>query len=930
MAKTLVIVESPAKARTLERFLGDQYQVKASYGHVRDLPETSDQVPDEIRKKKWGRLGIDTDGDFKPYYVVPDDKRKHVAELKTALKGASEVMLATDPDREGESISWHLLQVLKPKVPVKRIVFHEITKKAIDQAVKDAHVVDDNLVRAQESRRILDRLYGYTVSPVLWKKVQTGLSAGRVQSVAVRIIVDREEERLAFRTARYSDLDARFAADGRSFGGTLARIGDVRIASGKDFDCNGALTGKNVRLLSEADAVALADVLDRNLPWTVTSVEAKPGIERPPAPFTTSTLTQEASRKLGFSTQRTMQSAQRLFQEGHISYHRTDSTTLGEEALADSSRAIREMFGDEYTGGPRRYQTKVKNAQEAHEAIRPTNFTSAAAALVSVVGGDDLRLYELIWKRTMASQMVDARVLRTTIEISANAANGELAIFTAAGKAIEFAGFRRAYVEGSDDPSAELEEQETLLPTLTVGERIAKTQTRVRLVALESKVHETSPPARYTEASLVKELERIGVGRPSTYAATIGTIERRGYVFRQGKALVPSFTAFAVTRLLREHFGDLVDVAFTAEMEEDLDQISRGEREWLDFIRQFYRGDAHHRGLEEAVKQAEERADYPLIDVGIEPDSGAMMCVRIGRYGPFLQLGEGGPGKTAGLPPTLPPADLTVERAMALVRAKAEGPRVLGVDPTTGMNVYAINGRFGTYVQLGEMPEKGSKEKPRRSSLTGALTESTVTLDEALKLLELPRELGLHAESGQPIVAGLGRFGPYVKHGDDYRSLEATDDLFTVDLERAVALLAAPKRSARQAAKRVIRKIEATDGGAALQVLEGRYGPYVTDGELNASIPRGSDPATLSLDEARALIEARRGAAPSPRRGRRGAGGASRRGRRPARPVEEAVAAPPQKAKVKAKAKATVKAKAKIKAKLKPEGVEPPLRKRAS
>ena len=892
MAKTLVIVESPAKARTLERFLGDKYQVKACYGHVRDLPESASQVPDEIRKKNWGRLGVDTDGDFKPYYVIPDDKRQRVNELKTALKGASEVMLATDPDREGESISWHLLQVLKPRVPVKRIVFHEITKKAIDQAVKDAHDVDDNLVRAQESRRILDRLYGYTLSPVLWKKVQTGLSAGRVQSVAVRLIVDREEERLAFQTARYSDLDAQFSADGRTFGGTLTRLGDARIASGKDFDSNGVLTGKNARLLSDADAAALVDVLNGHLPWTVTNVEAKPGIERPAAPFTTSTLTQEASRKLGFSTQRTMQSAQRLFQEGHISYHRTDSTTLSDEALAESARAIRELFGADYYSAPRRYTTKVKNAQEAHEAIRPTNFSSAAASLEDVLTGDDLKVYELVWKRTMASQMVDARVLRTTIEISAAAGNGEQAVFTASGRAIEFAGFRRAYVEGSDDPSAELEEQETLLPALTVGERIDREKTRVRLVGLEPKGHETSPPARYTEASLIKELERIGVGRPSTYAATIGTIERRGYVFRQGKALVPSFTAFAVTRLLREHFGDLIDVAFTAEMEEDLDQISRGEREWLDFIRQFYRGDTHHRGLEEAVKQAEDRAEYPLIDVGTNPDSGDMVRVRIGRYGPFLQLGEGGPGRTAGLPPTIAPADLTVEKSMALIRTKAEGPRLIGIDPKTGMNVYAIHGRFGAYVQLGETPEKGVKEKPKRSSLTGALTEATVTLDEALKLLELPRELGQHSESGQPIVAGLGRFGPYVKHGDDYRSLEATDDLFTVDLDRAVALFNAPKRSQRQATKRVIRTIEVPDGATALQVLDGRYGPYVTDGELNASIPKGTDPATLSLEGARELLEARRGAPPSTRRGRRATGGRAHSRRREARQGDKAVVPP--------------------------------------
>jgi DNA topoisomerase-1 len=579
-------------------------------------------------------------------------------------------------------------------------------------------------------------------------------------------------ERLAFRSARYSDLDAQFSAEGRTFTGTLTRLGDVRIASGKDFDASGVLTGRNVRLLSEAEAAALVATLTRNLPWSVTSVEAKPGVERPAAPFTTSTLTQEASRKLGFSTQRTMQAAQRLFQDGHISYHRTDSTTLSDEALTESARAIRELFGEEYYAAPRQYATKVKNAQEAHEAVRPTNFGSAAASLEGVLSGDDLRLYELIWKRTMASQMVDARVLRTAIEISAPADAGEQAVFTASGKAIEFAGFRRAYVEGSDDPAAGLEDQETLLPALTVGERIDDKQTRVRLTGLEPKHHETSPPARYTEASLIKELERIGVGRPSTYAATIGTIERRGYVFRQGKALVPSFTAFAVTRLLREHFGDLIDVAFTAEMEEDLDQISRGEREWLDFIRQFYRGDAHHRGLEEAVKQAEDRADYPLIDIGVDPESGAPIRVRIGRYGPFLQVGEGGPGKTASLPPALAPADLNAEKAMALVRAKAEGPRMLGVDPKTGMNVYAINGRFGAYIQLGETPESGVKDKPKRSSLTGSLTESTVTLEDGLKLLELPRELGLHPESGQSIVAGLGRFGPYVKHGDDYRSLE--------------------------------------------------------------------------------------------------------------------------------------------------------------
>jgi DNA topoisomerase-1 len=568
-----------------------------------------------------------------------------------------------------------------------------------------------------------------------------------------------------------------------------------------------------------------------------------------------------------------MQTAQRLFQDGHISYHRTDSTTLSEKALSESAEAIRELFGDNYYDGPRRYATKVKNAQEAHEAIRPANFQSTPTSLEGTLDRDDLRVYDLIWKRTMGSQMVDARVLRTSIEIAAGA-NGEMAVFTASGKVIEFAGFRRAYVEGSDDPIAELGEQESALPKLTVGDIVSgDVADRLHLRNVEAKGHETAPPARYTEASLIKELERAGIGRPSTYASTIGTIERRGYVFRQGKALVPSFTAFAVTRLLRTHFSDLIDVAFTAEMEEDLDEISRGEREWLDFIRQFYRGDRHHRGLEDAAKQAEERADYPLIDVGQDPESGQPIRVRVGRYGPFLQMGEGGPGNTASLPPTLPPADLSVEKAMTLIRAKAEGPRTLGAHPATGQNVYVIHGRFGPYVQLGENPEKGSKEKPKRSSLLPTMSESTITFDEGVRLLDLPRELGTHPESGQSVVAGLGRFGPYVRHGDDYRSLEASDDLFAVELPRALELLAAPKRSGRRqaAARRVIAKIEQPDGGVPLQVLEGRYGPYITDGDVNASVPKGMDPATLSLEDALALLEARRGAAPMGRKRRQAA-----------------------------------------------------------
>jgi len=539
MAKPLVIVESPTKAKTLGRFLGTKYRVEASYGHIRDLPESAASVPKEIKDKEWGRLGVDVESDFTPYYVVPAEKKKQVAHLKTAVKEASELLLATDPDREGESISWHLREVLQPKIPVRRLAFHEITEDAVNEALEHPSEINENLVRAQESRRILDRLYGYTLSPVLWKKVQTGLSAGRVQSVAVRLIVEREEERRAFHSAAYWDLEAKLRGEGREFVATLVRVAEKRIASGKDFDAStGVLKNQNVRLLDEAAAGELVEAVRANLPWQVTSVEAKPGVERPSPPFTTSTLTQEASRKLGFSTERTMQIAQRLFQGidlgdgemGLITYHRTDSTTLSDKALNESARVIKEMFGGEYYEGPRRYQTRVKNAQEAHEAIRPAAFNLAPSQIERALDPDDFRLYDLIWKRTMASQMVDARVLRTSIEFTAKGPGGEPAVFSASGKAIEFAGFRRAYVEGSDDPAAELEEQESILPQCKVGDRIDRDGTPVTLVDTESKRHDTLPPARFTEASLIKELERLGIGRPSTYAPTIATIVRRGRV----------------------------------------------------------------------------------------------------------------------------------------------------------------------------------------------------------------------------------------------------------------------------------------------------------------------------------------------------------------------------------------------------------------
>jgi DNA topoisomerase-1 len=887
-AKPLVIVESPAKAKTLGRFLGNKYRVEASYGHIRDLPESASDVPKEIKAKDWGRLGVDVDQDFTPYYVVPSDKRKQVAHLKTAMKEASELLLATDPDREGESISWHLTQVLKPRIPVHRIVFHEITENAVKEALDNPSDVNENLVRAQESRRILDRLYGYTLSPVLWKKVQTGLSAGRVQSVAVRLIVEREEERRAFRSAEYWDIEAAMKGEGREFVATLARINEQRIASGKDFDAQtGVLKNQNVRLLDGPTTQQFVEAVRANVPWTVTGVEQKPGVERPAPPFTTSTLTQEASRKLGFSTERTMQVAQRLFQgvdigngqmEGLITYHRTDSTTLSDKAINESARVIREMFGSEYYDAPRRYQTRVKNAQEAHEAIRPTDFRLAPSQLEGALDPDELRVYELIWKRTMASQMVDARVLRTTLEISAQGPAGETAVFTASGKAIEFAGFRRAYVEGSDDPAAELEEQEAILPQCKVGDRIHRDgSTPVTLVAAEPKRHETVPPARFTEASLIKELERLGIGRPSTYAPTIATIVRRGYVFRQGKALVPSFTAFAVTKLLREHFGDFVESDFTAEMEDDLDEISRGEREWVAFLKQFYYGDRKHRGLLPAVEHGAEKADYPVLDLGVDPESGEAVRVRIGRFGPFVQMAEGGPGRTASLPEDVAPADLTVDKALELVRAKAEGPRTLGVDPATDQNVYVMNGRYGAYVQLGETPEKvrsskvkgqSGAEKPKRASLQAGMTDATVTLEEALKLLSLPRVVGIHPDDNEPITTNFGRFGPYVKHGDDFRSLESEDDVFNISFDAALALLRAPKQSRRRPAaqKKVLREL--TENGTTLKILAGRYGPYVTDGTTNASIPKTTAPETLTYAQAVELLAARRDAAPAPRRGR--------------------------------------------------------------
>ena len=883
----LVIVESPAKARTLARFLGKKYRVEASYGHIRDLPESAAEVPAEIKGKSWGRLGIDTDGDFTPYYVVPGDKKKNVTALKAAMKDASELILATDPDREGEAISWHLKELLKPKVKVRRIVFHEITEEAVKAALAEQHDVDENLVRAQESRRILDRLYGYTLSPVLWKKVQTGLSAGRVQSVAVRVIVEREEERLAFRTASYWDLEAKLRGGAIEFPATLAKIGGQRVATGKDFDSKGVLESTTVKLLDETDAQGLRETLMRKLPWTVSSVEEKPYTQRPAPPFTTSTLQQEANRKLGFSSERTMQIAQRLFQgmdlgggdlEGLISYHRTDSTTLSNKALVEAQHAVVELYGADYHKGPRQYQTKVRNAQEAHEAIRPTDFRRTPASLERTLESDEMRIYDLVWKRAVASQMADAKLLRTSVEMTGETSNGVPATFNASGKAIEFAGYLRAYVEGSDDPSAELLEQDTVLPKLSVGDQVwspDKMDQDLILLALDAKGHQTSPPARYTEASLVKKLEEEGIGRPSTYAPTVATIQRRGYISHQGKALVPSFTAFAVTRLLRNHFADYVDLAFTAEMEEILDKISNGEKDWLEFLAEFYRGDGKHPGLEHLVEDKGQAIEYPIIELGIDPESNLPIRVRIGRYGPFLQMGsQADNGPRASLPEELAPADLTLEKAIALLKAKAQGPKSLGVDPVSGQHVYIMHGRFGAYVQLGETPED-REIKPRRASLGRDHTEETITIDVALKLLSLPRELGI-GEDGEAILSNVGRFGPYVKQGTEFRSLEDTDDVYTIALERAKELLAQPKKSGRRtrAEPKELKALgKHPTSGENVRILDGRYGPYVTDGTTNASVPKGTQVEAVTMAAAVELLAAREGMSKSkkPARGRKAA-----------------------------------------------------------
>ena len=856
--KPVVIVESPAKARTLARLLGDDFRVEASVGHVRDLPDNASEVPAAIRDKPWGRMGVDVENGFRPYYVVPRDKAGRIRDLRAAVRDVPEILLATDPDREGESISWHLREILKPTVPVRRIEFHEITEEAVRRAIADAREIDLQLVDAQESRRIVDRLYGYMVSPVLWKKVQTGLSAGRVQSVAVRLVVEREEARRRFRGSVYWGLEASIGASGGSFGATLVRIGDDRVAGGRDFDPEtGTLREGTARMLDETAATALGAQLAQRLPWRVTSVEERPGRQSPYPPFTTSTLQQEANRKLGFSADRTMNAAQRLFQEGLISYHRTDSTTLSDRSLAEAGAAIRSLYGADYHDGSRRYRTKVKNAQEAHEAIRPTDFGRTPDRFGRDLGPDESRLYDLIWKRAVASQMADARVVRTTVEITADSDDGP-AVFTASGRTVPFAGFLRAYVEGSDDPAAELGDQEMVLPPLR-PEDLVTADGPLGLRDLETKRHETNPPARYTDASLVKRLEEDGIGRPSTYASIISTIERRGYIWRQAKTLVPTFTAFAVTQLLKGHFAALVELGFTGQIEENLDEISKGERRRDEFLETFYHGDGGNQwpGLR-ALVENESEIEYPAIPLGTHPETGVPVVVRIGRFGPYVQIGDGDEALHASVPDETPPADLTVTAAMELVESRARGPASLGTDEASGQPVYLMTGRFGPYVQLGETPEKGSTEKPRRASLTRGDDPSAITLDRALELLALPRSIGRDPTSGIEIVANFGRFGPYVKRGDEFRSLADDDQVFAVTLEEALELFRQEKPTRRGRSRTVLRELGIhPTSGAAVQLLEGRYGPYVSDGSTNASLPKDLSIEDVTLGGALLLLQAR-------------------------------------------------------------------------
>jgi DNA topoisomerase-1 len=857
--RRLVIVESPAKAKTIQGYLGPEYEVEASVGHIRDLPDRAGDVPESIKKQPWGRMAVDVTSDFKPYYVISPDKRSKVAELKAKLKNADELLLATDEDREGEAISWHLLEVLKPKVPVKRMVFHEITREAIQRATEDTRDLDTRLVDAQECRRIVDRLYGFEVSPVLWRKMAPGLSAGRVQSVATRLVVRRERERIAFRSASYWDLSATF--DPGAFAARLTSVAGKRVATGNDFGDDGLLKTKvDVAHLDEVAATALAAAL-AGVTFVVSGVDEKPGTRKPSAPFMTSTLQQEASRKFRWGAQRTMRVAQGLYERGYITYMRTDSTTLSESAVAAARSQAGQLYGREFVSEvPRRYDRKVKNAQEAHEAIRPSGdvFRTPAEVAGELVG-DEFALYDLIWKRTVASQMVDARVATTTIRVGATASDGRDVEFRASGTVIVFAGFLAAYEEGSDDEASG--DDSRVLPQVARGDRLT-------LLALGSESHATSPPARFTEASLVKALEELGIGRPSTYASIMSTIVDRGYVWKRGSALVPTFLAFAVVRLLEDHFFALVDTDFTARMEEVLDQVAAGEVGRLALLRGFYFGDETRDfpGLHPLVSGL---ADIDARAMSSFPIDGSDAVLRVGRYGPYLEL----EGQRANVPTDLAPDELTATKAAELLAAPS-GDRELGVDPVTGYQILARTGRYGPYVtevlpgEDADVPKKKSRSapKPRTASLFKDMDPATVTLDGALRLLTLPRLVGTDPIDDVEIVAYNGRYGPYLAKDKDSRSLTDEEALFTVTLAEALALFAAPKPRRGRGSAAVVAPLRVIgvdpSSHAEISVREGRFGPYVTDGVTNASLRQADDPMRISLERAADLLAERRAAAP--------------------------------------------------------------------
>ncbi len=858
--KPLIIVESPAKARTIARFLGPDYVVESSIGHIRDLPPSAAEIPKQHKGKPWARLGIDVENGFAPLYIVPLEKKKQVTTLKKKLAGASELYLATDEDREGEAIAWHLVEVLQPKVPVKRMVFHEITDSAIAHAIANPRDIDSRLVAAQETRRILDRLVGYEVSPVLWKKLRPKLSAGRVQSVATRLIVAREEARMRFVESAFCGLEATLKKidAGSAFTARLAELDGAKVAVGKDFDPETGELKTGALVLDRDRAQSLADEL-KSAEFTIAEVNEKPFTNRPYPPFMTSTLQQEAGRKLRFNARRTMRTAQSLYENGYITYMRTDSLTLSREALSAARHQVRELYGDDYLPEqPRVYRSKSKSAQEAHEAIRPAgNRFRTPASLRSTLEADQFKLYDLIWKRTMASQMKDAAGVRTQVRIDAPTADHGTATFATSGKVITFAGFLRAYVAGSDDPEAELADQEKILPPLSPGEALD-------VEGLEPSDHTTQPPARYTEASLVKELEARGIGRPSTYASIIQTIQDRGYVWNKAQALVPTFTAFAVTRLLERNLPDLVDYDFTARMEDELDAIARGENQAAPWLHDFYFGAADadngrrqimRMGLHGLVATGEniEPREASRITIGQTPD-GERVAVRVGRYGPYIQIGES--EVRASVPDDMPPDELTLERALEMVGKAAEGDKVLGNDPASAKPIYIKNGRFGPYVQVGDR-EDGA-DKPRMASLWKSMDPETVTLEDAIMLLSFPREVGIHPETGEIISVQDGRYGPYVKMGTETRSMDSQEQLATITLDEAVAKLKEPKRGRRSGAASMIADLGAHPAsGENIQVRNGRFGPYVTDGTVNATVPKGTDPEKVDLETAVELLARR-------------------------------------------------------------------------